>query len=130
MPSPGAGSHSTASRYAEIINNKLASSVQKDFYLYVHGYKVIFDNPILVGAEMWHFMGYEGVGIAIGRPRRSSSPISRIRRQRFASARQLSVLLEYLAEETDAERIHIVGYSQGTRLVTEALYNLALMHSD
>ena len=47
-----------------------------------------------------------------------------------ASARQLRVLLEYLAEETDAERIHIVGYSQGTRLVTEAPYNLALMHSD
>jgi len=33
-----------------------------------------------------------------------------------------------LAEKTDAERIHVVGYSNGTRLVTRALEQLALIN--
>lgn len=130
-PPAGQDNHAPAVRYSELINNKLAASEQKDIYLYVHGFKVIFDNPIVVGAEMWHFMGYEGVSIAYSWP---STPkllaYFKDSETTIASARHLRVLLEYLAEETDAERIHILGYSQGTRLVAETLYNLALMHHE
>ena len=39
---------------------------------------------------------------------------------------RLRLLIEYLSEETDAERIHIVGYSAGSRVVLEALFQLTL----
>lgn len=120
-----------AKRFATLINNKLAISEQKDIFIYVHGYLVVFENPLLVSTELWHYLGYEGVFIAYAWP---STP------NRWAyfsdaettttTAAQLRILLEYLAEETNAKRIHIIGYSQGTRLVTQTLYDMALMHHD
>ena len=35
-----------------------------------------------------------------------------------------------MAENTDAEEIHVIGYSNGTRLVTRAMEQLALIHHD
>jgi len=118
-------------RFAALINEKLLRSAKKDIFIYIHGYLVVFDNPVLVASELWHFLGYEGVFIAYAWP---STP------SRWAylgdgetaitTAHSLRVFLEYLAEETEAERIHIIGYSQGTRLVTQTLYNIALMNHD
>jgi esterase/lipase superfamily enzyme len=124
-------SSAPARRFANLINQKLAMSEQKDVFIYVHGYKVIFDNPILVATELWHYLGYEGVFIAYAWP---STPKSLAyfadAETTTASAYKLRLLLEYLAQETAAERIHIIGYSQGTRLVTQTIFNLGLKHHD
>ncbi len=118
-----------AQRFAELINAKLAVSKQQDVFLYVHGYKVVFDNPVLVVAEVWHYLGYEGAAVAYAWP---STPS---RWAYFAdaettdiAAHHFATLLEYLAEETDARRIHIIGYSQGTRVVGVTLHRMALKH--
>jgi esterase/lipase superfamily enzyme len=118
-------------RFATLINNKLAISQQKDIFIYVHGYLVVFENPVLVATELWHYLGYEGVFIAYAWP---STP------NRWAylsdaettttTAYHLRKLLEFLATQTNVQRIHILGYSQGTRLVTQTLYNMALMNHD
>ena len=57
-----------AETFAKLINSKLALSRQKEVLIYVHGYKVVFDNPILVTTELWHFLGYDGVAIAFAWP--------------------------------------------------------------
>ena len=31
---------------------------------YVHGFRVVFDIPVLVAAELWHFLGYRGAFVA------------------------------------------------------------------
>jgi len=54
--------------FARAINDKLASSERKHVYIYVHGYKVVFENPILVATELWHFLGYDGVFISYAWP--------------------------------------------------------------
>jgi esterase/lipase superfamily enzyme len=54
--------------FAGAINDKLASSVRKQVYIYVHGYKVVSENPVLVATELWHFLGYDGVFIAYAWP--------------------------------------------------------------
>jgi esterase/lipase superfamily enzyme len=46
---------------SEELRRRLANRAVKDVYVYVHGYKVNFDNPPLEAAELWHFLGYEGV---------------------------------------------------------------------
>jgi esterase/lipase superfamily enzyme len=120
-----------AELFAEKINEKLALSTRKDIYVYVHGYKVVFENPLLVATELWHFLGYDGVFVAYAWP---STP----KKLAYASdletaalsSHNLSILLEYLAEETDAENIHIIGYSAGTRVVINALMQLASAGSD
>jgi esterase/lipase superfamily enzyme len=113
------------------IRSRLARSPVKDIFLYVHGYKVTFENPLLVSSELWHFLGYEGAFVAFSWP---STParlayFKDIETARL-SAQGLRTLIEFLARETDAERIHILGYSAGTRVVLTALYELALMYQD
>lgn len=121
--------HEAAQGFAATINERLAASSKKEIFVYVHGYKVVFDNPLLVAAELWHFLGYEGVFIAYAWPSTPSkwAYFSDLETTQL-SAHNLRIFLEYLAEETDAERIHIVGYSAGTRLVVNALHQLALMN--
>ena len=115
--------------YAKVINRRLARSRVKDIYIYTHGYKVYFDNPVLVSAELWHFLGYEGVFIAYSWPSTPSAFAysSDLETTRY-TARDFRVFLEYLAANTDAERIHIIGYSAGTRVVIDALWQLAMQH--
>lgn len=116
-----------AREFAARVNDRLANSQQKDIFIFVHGFRVVFDNPVLVASELWHFLGYQGVFMAFAWPSTPSGwAYFADAETTSTSAYQLSTLLEYLADETDAERIHVVGYSQGTRLVVNAMYRLAL----
>ena len=116
-------------RFADAINAQLAASKKKHVYIYVHGYKVVFENPVLVSAELWHFLGYDGAFIAYSWPS-TPSKFAYIKDSDTAAgyARNLRLLLEFVAENTDAEEIHVIGYSNGTRLVIRAMEQLALIH--
>jgi esterase/lipase superfamily enzyme len=113
--------------YTEAINRRLAKSQSKDIYIYTHGYKVNFDYPLLVSGELWHFLGYEGVFIAYSWAATPSAfaYASDIETARYSS-RNFRLFLEYLADHTDAERIHIIGYSAGNRTVIDTLWQMAL----
>jgi esterase/lipase superfamily enzyme len=115
--------------YAELINKKFEMSRKKDIYIYVHGYNTIFEDPLLIGAELWHYMGYDGVFIAYAWPAtpRGFAYLADMDTARVTS-RNLRFFLEYLSEETNVENIHIIGYSMGTRVVTYALQDIALIH--
>ncbi len=117
--------------YANMINEKLEQSSRKDIYIYVHGYKVVFENPLLVASELWHFLGYDGVFIAYAWPStpKNLAYFSDLETTAL-SAYNFRIFLEYLARETQAESIHIIGYSAGTRLVINGLGQLAFMYKD
>ncbi len=109
-------------RFAEAVDAKLAVSEKKDVFVYVHGVKTVFENPLLVAAELWHFLGYDGAFVAYSWPSTPSllaygSDVETA----GLSARNLRLFLSFLARETEAERIHVVGYSAGTRVVLGAL---------
>jgi len=122
--------HLPGEQFAAKINAKLAISKRKDGFIYVHGYKVVFENPLLVASELWHFLGYEGAFIAYAWPSTTDTLAYFSDLETAAlSAGNLRILIEYLAETTAARRIHVIGYSAGTRVVTQALNQLALMHT-
>jgi len=116
-------------KFSDAINAQLAISKKKHVYIYVHGYKVAYENPILVSAELWHFLGYEGAFIAYAWPS-TPSKFAYIKDSDTSAgyARNLRLLLELIAERTDAEEIHVIGYSNGSRLVARAMEQLALIH--
>jgi esterase/lipase superfamily enzyme len=113
--------------YTEAINRRLAKSPSKDIYIYTHGYRVNFDYPLLVSGELWHFLGYDGAFIAYSWAATPSAfaYASDIETARYAS-RNFRLFLNYLADHTDAERIHIIGYSAGNRTVIDALWQMAV----
>ncbi len=116
-------------RFADAINAQLAVSKKKHVYFFVHGYKVVFENPLLVSAELWHFLGYNGAFIAYSWPS-TPSKFAYIKDSDTSAgyARNFRLLLEFVAENTEAEEIHVIGYSNGTRLVLRAMEQLALIH--
>jgi hypothetical protein len=115
-------------RFVAEINRRLARSTSKDVYIYVHGYKVDFENPVLVASELWHFLGYQGAFIAFSWPTTAKklAYFSDIENAQ-ASARALRQLVVYISEESQAERIHIIGYSAGTRLVSRVLADIGML---
>lgn len=117
-------------RFIELINRKLAISRSKKMFIYVHGYKSRFENPLLVTAELWHFMGYDGVALAFTWPA-TPNPFAYVSDTETAvlSSHNLRILLEFLSEETEVEQINLIGYSAGTRVVIEALHQIALTRS-
>jgi len=122
--------HRPAAKYAEAINAQLEVSKRKHVYIYVHGYRVVFENPVLVATELWHFLGYDGVFIAYSWPS-TPSKWAYVKDSETAEgyARNLRIFLEYIADHTEAEQIHVLGYSAGTRLVARAFEQMALMNS-
>ena len=117
------------SRFVDAINAQLTLSKKKHVYIYVHGYKVVYENPVLIASELWHFLGYNGAFIAYAWPS-TPSTFAYIKDSDTSSgyARNLRLLLETIAEQTDVDQIHLIGYSNGTRLVTRALEQLSLIY--
>jgi esterase/lipase superfamily enzyme len=130
VPDPAA-SGERGKKFAELVNQRLAASNHKEVYVYVHGFRVTFDIPVLVASELWHFLGYRGAFIAYTWPSTPSvfAYLSDLEAA-VIIARKLRLFLTYLAEETQVEKIHIVGFSAGSRLVVRALSQFALLNAD
>lgn len=114
-------------QFSAEIDRMLERSDSKDVFIYVHGYKVNFANPVLVASELWHFMGYEGAFIAYSWPAtfNFTAYLSDIE-DATRSTRSLRALIMHISETTNAERIHILGYSTGTRLVSRTIADLGM----
>jgi hypothetical protein len=113
--------------FAAAIDQILLDGPGRDIYIYVHGYKVPFENAVAVSAELWHYLDYEGAFIAFAWPAtpRGTAYLGDLETAELAAI-MFRRFLTYLSNETQARRIHIVGYSAGTRVVTSALAGLAL----
>jgi esterase/lipase superfamily enzyme len=114
-------------RFVQQVNRELAKSQRKSIFLYIHGYKTSFENPILTSAELWHFLGNEGSFIAYSWPA-TPKALAYFADAETAqtSARNLRKFLRFLAEKTNAENINIIAYSAGNRVLSRALGDLAL----
>lgn len=115
-------------RFLDAIQHRLDQSENKEVFIFVPGFKVDFAYPVLVAAELWHYIGYDGAFIAYSWPsgQRLRSYLADVETTAF-SAQHFRLLLIYLAEHTDAKRIHILSYSAGARIVSQALHELGLM---
>ncbi len=113
------------------VNGLLEKSRTKEIFLFVHGYNSNFEEPLLMASQFWHYTGYQGAFIAYSWPsfHKETAYLGDVDTA-LASARTFRIFLEYLADSTEAEKIHIIGYSAGTRLVTQALNQISLLHHE
>jgi esterase/lipase superfamily enzyme len=82
---------------------------------------------LLVATELWHFMGYDGVFIPYSWPAtpRLLAYFSDVETAAL-SAHYLKQFIQFVQTRTGAKRVHVLGYSAGTRLVLDALSMLAI----
>lgn len=117
--------------FTQEIDQKLKRSKKKDIYVFVPGFKVPFEDPLLAARSLWHYLGYDGVFLAYSWPSTSGrfTIYGHDVETTHYCVRNFRLLLDYLARSTSVEKIHIIGHSAGTRIVCAALNELRLIHS-
>jgi hypothetical protein len=118
-----AGGPSMAGWLIEDLNDSIADSRDKDLLIYVHGAKVNFYNACAFAAQLDHFMGRDMTSLAFSWPTRQnifSYALGGDVRRAHSSAGSLASLIDLLAHASDARRIHILSWSAGGRVATEA----------
>lgn len=126
-PPPAAETAAAGRQFAARVNAQLAQTSNKDIFIYTHGYNVDFDYSTLVSRELQHFLGYQGAFISYNWPATPSRfAYFRDQESALATRRNLRSLVEFLSENTNVRRIHLIGYSAGSRLVFDTTYDIAL----
>lgn len=109
------------------MNASIESARDRDLLIYVHGAKVNFYNANAFAAQLDHFMGRDMTSLAFSWPTRQNIVAygsgGDVRRA-YRAAPALASLLELLARNTAARRIHVICWSAGGRVVTTALAQL------
>lgn len=115
--------------FAQAVNAGLSVSRSKDIYIFIHGFNTSFVDNMTLGAEMFHYLGRDGVFINYGWPSQDSVfDYSADKSTASASTRPFRLLLTRLANRSNVEQIHILAHSAGAPIAVEALRQLRLMH--
>ncbi|MFC1677283.1 alpha/beta hydrolase [Planctomycetota bacterium] len=109
------------------IQRRLSLTSRKEAYVYVHGYHSPFEDSPLVIAQLWHFLGREGVPIAYSWPAGSPGLFRGYHYDRESgefTIFHLKQFLKILASCPDLKKIHIIAHSRGTDVAGSALREL------
>jgi esterase/lipase superfamily enzyme len=114
--------------FLEELTKRLAQTPRKDVFIYVHGFNTSFADSVATAGEFWHFIGREGVPIAY------SWPAGQGLFQAYGYTEQssqytvfhLKQLLRLIASCPDVQKVHLVGHSRGTDVLTTAIRELHL----
>ncbi|HWL95257.1 MAG TPA: alpha/beta hydrolase [Phycisphaerae bacterium] len=120
----------TAKLHQEL-HKRLAQTDWKDVVVYVHGFNNTFQESVFSSAELWHFMGRQGVAICYTWPSGRALSTKGYNYDNVSSeftVFHLKQLLRALGQCEAIGKVHILGHSRGTAVVTEALCDLRIEH--
>jgi esterase/lipase superfamily enzyme len=113
--------------FLDELSSRLAHSGRKQVYVYVHGFNNTFEDAVYTSAELWHFLGRQGVPICYTWPAgRGLSGQGYVydRESSEFTVFHLKQLLRALGRCRDVEKVHILAHSRGTDVLTSALREL------
>lgn len=118
----------TEKRFLDQLSAQLAKTPRKEVYIFIHGFNVDFNGSILTIAELWHFLGREGVPMAYSWP--AGQGVLRAYEYTNQSAMftiyHLKQTLKLIASCPAVEKVHIIAHSRGTAVATDAVRELVL----
>ena len=112
----------------DVIRHRLSMTSRKHVYIYIHGYNSTFEDAAFVMAELWHFLGREGVPLVFTWPAGHGGLLGYFydRESGEFAILHLRKLIERIAEIEDLEQIHIIAHSRGADVAVTALRELYL----
>jgi esterase/lipase superfamily enzyme len=113
-------------RFHGVLAERLAQSMEKDVYIFIHGVDNTFDDAVLRAAEVWHFMGRAGVPMVYSWPAGFGGVrgYAHDRESGEYTIFHLKFFLQMVASCPGVERVHIVAHSRGCDVVVTALREL------
>ncbi|MBL7645715.1 MAG: alpha/beta hydrolase [Candidatus Hydrogenedentes bacterium] len=114
----------------EVVSKQLSQTDLKEVYVLVHGYNVPFDDSVTTIAELWHFMGRQGVPIAYSWPAGHGGirGYTTDRESGEYTVMHLKNMLEALAQCPDLQKVNILAHSRGTDVALTALRELNIAY--
>lgn len=111
-----------------LLEQKLAKTELKEAFVFVHGVGNDFEDAILSTAEIWHFLGREGVPIAYSWPAGADGLFFYTvdRESGEFTVLHLKQVLKFLGEFDGIEKVHLLAHSRGTDVVMTALRELVI----
>jgi esterase/lipase superfamily enzyme len=115
-------------RFKEDLVARLARTPRKEVFIYVHGFNNSLEDAVLTTAELWHFLGREGVPICYTWP--AGVGLFKAYQYTLASTQftiyHFKQMLRLIASCPEVEKVHIIAHSRGTAVATDALRELHL----
>jgi pimeloyl-ACP methyl ester carboxylesterase len=129
LPFDGSVDQKVRSRLLDEVNAQLAQSQQKDIFVFAHGFNTTFEGNATVAAELRHYLGADSVFISYAWPSRGKLlAYGKDKATARDSTRSFRLFLQFLADNTDARKIHLIGHSAGAPVVVEGLRQIRLIH--
>ena len=107
---------------------RLALTPRKDVFLFVHGFHNTFEDAAFAQAELWHFLGREGIPIIYTWPAGFPGIFGYTydRESGEFTVFHLKQVIRWLSSLPEVENLHIIAHSRGTDVVTSALRELII----
>lgn len=114
-------------RFFSDLSQAISEGKQRAAFVFVHGYKVTFEDAITRTAQLAYDMRFDGVPIAYSWPSRGSLlGYSEDEKQVEGTKQNLTTFLRDLQEQSGAKQIYLIAHSMGNRALLAALGQLAL----
>jgi esterase/lipase superfamily enzyme len=115
-----------------LLEERLAASERKEIYVFIHGYNNSFEAAAFRMAQLWHFMGRQGVPIIYTWPAGRGGVLRGYTYDRESSEftiHHLRQFLKAIAQTPGLEKIHIIAHSRGTDVAVTGLREFHLENS-
>jgi esterase/lipase superfamily enzyme len=111
------------------LSSQLAKTPVKEVYIFVHGVKNDFTAPVFTIAQIWHFLGRQGVPIAYCWPS-GGEGLLRGYDYDYNSSEftvfHLKNAIRAIASNPDVKKVNIIAHSRGTDACVTAIRELNL----
>jgi len=117
-----------ATEFRKELNRRLMVSDDKTVLVFVHGFNNTFDFAASSLAEVWHFLGRQGVPILYTWPAASGGLFGYFKDRESGefTIYHLKQFLRLLASYPEIKGINIIAHSRGTDVTTTALRELVI----
>jgi len=118
--------------FIEELIRRLAATPRKEVFIYIHGFNTTLEGGVTTLAEIWHFLGHEGVPIAYSWP----AGVGTLRAYGYTEQSgqftifHLKETLRLIASCPAVEKINVIAHSRGTDVATTALRELHIETRD
>ena len=113
-------------RFRKEVSRGLALTSRKEVIVFIHGFANTFEDAAFTLAELWHFMGREGVPILYTWPAGYGGPTGYTydRESGEFTVYHLKLFLKALGRFDEIEKVHLIAHSRGTDVLATALREL------
>lgn len=111
-------------KFLGLLKDAVAKGTRKEAYVYVPGYNDSFEKSAMTLANLWHFLGRDGVAVLYSWPAGSGYAYSR--ESADFTLYHLREFLKLIGSSPDLEKVHLIAHSRGGDLVLAGLRDVLL----